>query len=135
MNANRRVKTGEAWDWNKLYKLHTINIPSVHATDFQLDLRLGSRGVGVGDILVRRYYRGKLSHSNRNRTSFSSRRLLHNAHYCTVRMRSGLHARGTTMASSEVLIRCSISVVKKRNTTSAVLAEDRKNWYRMPSDS
>ena len=26
------------------YKLHTINIPSVHARDFQLDLRLGSQG-------------------------------------------------------------------------------------------
>ena len=38
-------------------------------------------------------------------------------------MRSGPHARGTIMASStksEVLVRCGISVVKKRNTTSVV---------------
>ena len=79
--------------------------------------------IGVGDIPVRRYYRGKLSHSNHNRTSFSSRRLLRNAHYCAMCMRSGPHAQGTTMASStrsEVLVRCGISVVKKWNTTSVV---------------
>ena len=38
-------------------------------------------------------------------------------------MRSGLHAQGTTMASStrsEVLVCCGISVVKKRYTTSVV---------------
>ena len=48
---------------------------------------------------------------------------MRNAHYCAMRMRSGPHARDTTMASStrsEVLVHCGISVVKKRNTTSVV---------------
>ena len=36
--------------------------------------------VGVGDIPVRQYYRGKLSHGNHNQTSFSSQRLLRIAH-------------------------------------------------------
>ena len=48
---------------------------------------------------------------------------MHNAHNCAMRMSSGPHAQGTTMASSmrsEVLVRCGISVVKKQNTTSVV---------------
>ena len=69
-----------------------------------------SSGLGVGDIPVRRYYRGKLSHGNHNRTSFSSRQLLRNMHYCVMRLRSGPHARGTTMASSTYEVRGSSSL-------------------------
>ena len=81
--------------------------------------------IGVGDIPVRQYYRGKLSHGNHNRTTFTSRQLLHNAHYCAMRMCSGPHTQDTTMASStrsEVLVRRGISVVKKQNTTSVLWA-------------
>ena len=45
--------------------------------------------------------------------------LLCNEHYCAMHMRSGPHARGTTMASSmrsEVLVRCGISVVAVFNS-------------------
>ena len=73
--------------------------------------------LAVGDILVRWYYRGKLSHGNHNRQVFTA------SDYCGMHMRNGPHARGTTMASctrSEVLVSCGIAVVKKRNTTSTV---------------
>ena len=47
MNANQSKEEGGVAAGKELYcdKLHTIKIPSVHVTDFQLDLRLGSRGV------------------------------------------------------------------------------------------
>ena len=98
-------------------------MPLANAHYIHLVIITFKTGLGVGDIPVRRYYRGKLSHDNYNQTSFSSWRLLRNAHYCAVRMHSGPHAQGTTMASStrsEVLVCCGISVVKKWNTTSVV---------------